>query len=76
MTKDDLVYLNHIMDSISKIEDFTEDLDETVQYMNSYLKLDMIHSQNDYPFDMAKVRELFAIAIIPLGLEVLKIFLF
>lgn len=28
MTKDDIVYLNHIMDSISKIEDFTEDLDE------------------------------------------------
>jgi len=57
-------------------EVFPDDPDEMVQYMHSYHKLQMIHSQSEYPFDMAKVRELFAIAVIPLGLEVLKLFLF
>ncbi len=28
MSKDDKVYLNHILDSIAKIEDFTEQIDE------------------------------------------------
>ncbi len=56
-------------------EVFPNDPDEMVKYMHSHHKLEMLHSQNEYPFDMGKVKELVSIAMIPFGLEIINVFI-
>jgi len=63
------------IDEEEKADAPLHNLNNILRYVYTYLKLDMINKQSEYPFDFEKFQSLLSIAIIPLLLLFLQLIL-